>query len=89
MSAELLRFATRFATGDIAAGDSVNTYIERWKSERDGGECKQDNDAISECLSSIFCVADLYEPSESRKDYELSEAGLRERVNGFLAALKP
>ena len=86
MSAELLDLAKRFASGEVAADDFADAFIERWKSEKDSGACKQDDDAISECLSSIFCVADLYEPSQSRKEYEFSEVQLRQRVKSLINA---
>jgi len=39
---------------------------------------------LSECLSSIFCVVDLYNPSERKKSYELNEEQLREQISDIL-----
>jgi methionine-rich copper-binding protein CopC len=39
---------------------------------------------FSECLSSIFCVADLYDPDAGREDYELDDVQLHERIKSIL-----
>lgn len=38
----------------------------------------------SENLSSIFCLADLYNPHDDREDYEFSEDKLRDEVRRLI-----
>jgi hypothetical protein len=70
----------KFVAEEIPAGDFANQFIEQWKQERDSVKDMPDADELSECLSSIFCLADLYNPEEEREDYELDEQELRYEV---------
>jgi hypothetical protein len=84
MSTELYAFAEQFAIGQIPADNFADEFITRWKEERDAGMLTKDTPEASERLSSIFCVADLYNPDPDRKDYELDELQLRERVKTLM-----
>ena len=84
MSAELYEFAKRFAAGGLPAEEFADPFMERWKQERDASTSIGDLDDVSERLSSIFCLADLYNPMADRKDYELDEDGLRGAVSRVL-----
>lgn len=43
-----------------------------------------DEPSLSECLSSIFCAADMYEPDESREEYELNDEMLKSKVTSLM-----
>lgn len=84
MSSDLYAFAIEFARGHISADDFADEYIKRWKEERDAEILTKDPDAISLCLSSIFCLSDSYNPSPERAEYELDELQLRKRIKAEL-----
>jgi Bacterial self-protective colicin-like immunity len=85
MSKQLLDFARRFALGQLSADEFADTFIERWKQERDAPGGPNDSDEVSERLSSIFCLADLYNPAGDRKEYELDEPKLRMEVRRMIS----
>lgn len=81
MSVVLLEFAKSFALDRLSATVFSEAYIELWKIERDGGWLIKDSSALSECLSSIFCAADMYSANgELREEYELNDEKLRDEV---------
>ena len=84
MKITLLEFARRFVDGRLSANEFANAYIELWKIERDNNILQKYPDNVDECLSSIFCVADLYNPDSDREKYELDEDGLRIEVSRLL-----
>ena len=84
MSLTILDFARSFAAGRLTATIFSEAYVELWKIERDRNILHLDEPLVSECLSSIFCAADMYEPSDSRKDYELDDEMLRYEVASLL-----
>ncbi|WP_230554822.1 colicin immunity domain-containing protein [Serratia plymuthica] len=43
-----------------------------------------DGEEVDEASSSIFCLADCYNPEPDRDDYELDEAELRKEVKAIL-----
>lgn len=88
MSALMLRFAEVFVNERLSADEFVPAYMELWRLERDGGEILQDEFKVSECLSSIFCLADFYNPEMDREDYEFDEFSLRCKVADLIAELK-
>ena len=85
MSLHLLRFANDFAQGNVSACDFVNRFIEQWKVERDNGTANDDSAEVSECLSTIFCLADLFNPEHNRDEYELDGNQLSHKVQETLA----
>lgn len=84
MSSQLHDFAMEFATGEISAEEFVDPFMERWRRERDSGGLADDPDEVSERLSSIFCLADLYNPEADRAGYELDESGLRSEIRRLM-----
>jgi hypothetical protein len=87
MSQTLFEFARSFATGRLTPDEFANAYIELWKIERDQNILRLDHTALSECLSTIFCLADLYYPESSREEYELNGEQLRARVQEMIDKL--
>jgi len=86
VSGQLYEFAKRFAAGEIPAEAFADPFMERWKQERDSAPDTdvRDSDEVSESLSTIFCLADLYNPEGEREEYELDESGLRSEVRKAL-----
>ena len=84
MSAKLLEFAQQFVDGRMGADPFVEGFIESWKQERDCGVLQQDSPDLSETLSTIFCLADLYCPDATRREYELDAISLRQRVSDLM-----
>lgn len=80
MSSQLWNLATRFVNSELSADKFSDMFITQWKAERDSGELLHDPDGLSERLSSIFCLADLYNPASDREEYELDESKLLEAV---------
>ena len=77
MSQELVNQVRQFLNLTTPLETFVGQYIDGWRTERDDVRLLQDEDNVSEFLSSAFCVVDLYNPSETRKEYELDEPRLR------------
>lgn len=84
MSHDLTVIATQFAEGKISAIDFVNDYISQWKQERDNGELLKDPPEVSEALSTVFCLADLYNPETDREEYEFDDERLRQKIKSVL-----
>ena len=85
MSESLFNYAKDFVDGSFRAATFSDQYIKRWKQERDDGTLLDDSPRISEKLSSIFCLADLFNPENDREEYELDEVGLRRKVSEIIA----
>ena len=84
MSLTILEFARSYVAGRLTAEIFSVAYIELWKIERDRRLLQLDESALNECLSSIFCAADRYEPDESRAEYELDDEVLKSEVARLL-----
>ena len=80
MSFTLLAFSKSFIKGRINADCFSNCFQELWMIERDNDVLLNDNDALSECLSTTFCLVDLYDPDDDRKDYELNGEELKVKL---------
>lgn len=87
MSLTILEFAKSFVAGRLAVEVFSEAYIELWKIERDKNVLQLDAPSLSECLSSIFCAADMFEPKESREAYELDGEMLRSEVARLVQSL--
>lgn len=87
MSLLILRFAKSFLNERLSAAEFVPAYMELWRLERGGGEILQDEFKLSECLSSIFCLADLYNPEADKENYEFDELELRCKVADLVRKL--
>jgi len=88
MSITLLQFAKSFVGERVDADIFSNAYIELWKIEGRLEICKLDDPDLSVCLSSIFCLADLYNPNFDKAEYELDENDLRAGVSDFINKLE-
>ncbi|QMV53026.1 colicin immunity domain-containing protein [Ewingella americana] len=87
MSFVVLEFAKSFVRGRLNGTVFTEAYSELWRIERDSGLTLKDEDKLSECLSSIFCLADLYNPEPDREDYELDEEQLRDQISKLVDEL--
>ena len=87
MSLIALEFAKSFVTGRITAQVFAEAYIELYRIERDNGLLLKDEDSVSECLSTIFCLADLYNPDSDKEEYELNDKQLIEQIEQELKKL--
>ncbi|MDI3275917.1 colicin immunity domain-containing protein [Pseudomonas sp. AL03] len=87
MSLIILEFAKSFVAGRLSAEIFSEAYIELWKIERDNNFLQRDTANLSECLSSIFCAADMYSPGDSREEYELDDEGLKLEVVKLIGEL--
>lgn len=84
----VLALAKSFTEEKLSAEQFSNSYMEIWKFERDSNLLQKDDSSLSECLSTIFCLADLYNPEINRDEYELDEKQLRVKVAESIANLK-
>ena len=84
MSLTILEFARSYVAGKLTAEIFSEAYIELWKIERDRNVLQLDDPSLSECLFSIFCAADMYEPDESRKEYEFDDEMLKSKVASLM-----
>ena len=80
MSTTILEFARSFVKGRIGAEEFVNCYQELWEIERDNKRSLDDFDGLSECLSSMFCLADLYNSKVNKEKYELDGDQLKNKI---------
>lgn len=87
MSLITLEFARSLVNGRIAPQVFVEAYIELYRIERDNNLLIKDEDSISECLSTIFCLADLYNPDSDKDEYELDDQQLIEKIDRELKKL--
>ncbi|MBC3949265.1 colicin immunity domain-containing protein [Pseudomonas folii] len=84
MSLTLLEFAKSYVAGRLTSEIFSEAYSELWKIERDRNVLQLDEPSLSECLSSIFCAADMYEPDQSREVYELDDEILKAKVANLI-----
>ncbi|WP_438013251.1 colicin immunity domain-containing protein [Psychrobacter raelei] len=88
MSMVLSKFAESFVNERLTADIFADAYMELWKIERDLGLVAQDTGMLSQVNSTIFLMADLYNPESDRDDYEFDEEELRLNVKQELEKLK-
>lgn len=84
MSYLLLEFASSFGAERLSAATFAEAYIELWRIERDSKNILNYDEKISECLSTIFCMADMYNPDEDREEYEFNDEQLRGEINKLI-----
>jgi hypothetical protein len=88
MSVVLLRFAESFVESRLSPEIFSVAYMELWKIERDGVLTQADPPGLSECLSTIFCLADMYAPGDEPLDVgELNGESLKAEVAAMLKLL--
>ena len=88
MSVTILALAKLFVAERLSGKEFTNSFIELWKFERDNALLQIDKDDVSECLSSVFCLADLYNPNPDRDDYELDEDQLRVEIKELITKFR-
>lgn len=84
MSITILEFANSFVKGRVPAATFVDAFSELWKIERDGKILQNDDEQLSERLSTIFCLVDLFNPGEEKETYELNAMQLRGKISALL-----
>ena len=84
MSEKLLASAKTYLNSESNSELFVSDFIEQWKRERDSGESRLDSPKVSEILSSIFCLTDLFNPDDDRESYELDEDKLRNEIRKLM-----
>lgn len=84
MSYLLIEFVRSFGSGRLSAVAFADAYMELWRIERDSKNILNYDENVSECLSSIFCVADMYNPDDDRDQYEFDEEELRKEINKLI-----
>ena len=62
--------------------------MELWRIERDTNILLNDSDRLSEILSSVFCIADLYNSEFDKEYYELGSNELYENIKDELYKLE-
>lgn len=87
MSQLLLEFTKSYINERIDTHTFANGYLELWKIERDSKTPLNDSDRLSEILSSIFCIVDLYNPEQDKEEYELDSKQLCIKVQSELSKL--
>ena len=88
MSIVLSKFAESFVNERLTADIFADAYMELWNIERDLGLASKDSGILSQVNSTIFLMADLYNPEPDRDDYEFDEDILRLNVKLELDKLK-
>jgi len=84
MSQSLKKYIDSFLAKDISASGFADSYMMKWKTERDNNLLGKDEDNLSELLSSVFCVADMYNPDDDREEYEFNDEQLRQEINKLM-----
>jgi hypothetical protein len=86
MSQSLKNYIDCFISGDIEADNFADSYMMKWKAERDNNLLMQDDENLSELLSSVFCLSDMYNPDDDRDEYELSDEQLWDEISKLMAS---
>ncbi|MDI3359366.1 colicin immunity domain-containing protein [Lelliottia sp. V89_10] len=85
MSQSLKKHIDRFISRDITADNFADSYMMKWKAERDSNLLVQDDENLSELLSSVFCLSDMYNPDDDREEYEFSDEQLWDEISKLMA----
>lgn len=84
MSVSALALAKSFVSGRLDADEFANAFMEVWRYERDASILINDGDELNQCLSTIFCLADIYNSDEDKEEYELDQAQLRSKISDVI-----
>lgn len=84
MSQSLKKYIDSFLAKDIPASSFADSYMMKWKNERDNKLLGKDEGNLSELLSSVFCVADMYNSDDDREEYEFDDDQLRKEINKLM-----
>ena len=88
MSEALLIYTKNFLNGTSNEENFVDEFMRRWKIERDDGTSQVEDERLSEILSAIFCIADMFNPNSDREAYEYDEKKLRYEIEKELKIAK-
>lgn len=89
MSKKLFALVDEFLSKKSDPQAFVDTFMRAWKTERDNGTALDDHPRLSEALSSVFAMADMYNPEADRASYEFDEARLRREIAALRQRLAP
>ena len=84
MSQKLLAFARTFTDDQISAVDFADPYQMLWKAEGENGDLQKDNAQDSQKCSTIFCLAEQFNPDDDRDKDEFDADELKARVRAVL-----
>lgn len=84
MSQALKNYIDSFIAKDIPANYFASGYMVKWKAERNNNLLAKDNEKLSELLSSVFCLADMYNPGDTRDGYEFNDEQLWNEANKLM-----
>jgi Bacterial self-protective colicin-like immunity len=87
MSRKLLSLSEDFLKDKSDLIGFSSTFSREWKVERDNGTVLVDNARLSETLSSIFCLVDMFNPEDDRENHEFDESALRKEITSVLTRL--
>ena len=88
MSKSLLLLATAFLENKIEPKVFAEEYMAEWRRQRDSEGVRLAVPQINEALSTIFCMADMFNPNPDREEYEFDETRLRKEVGQVMDQLK-
>ncbi|WP_110971866.1 colicin immunity domain-containing protein [Pseudomonas huaxiensis] len=84
MSMNLIELAKSFLNEGLSAQAFSDTYIASWRRERNANILKDDAPGVSECASTIFILADCFNPDADRTEGEVDENGLKIEIREVL-----
>ena len=73
-----------FVNGQFHPEAFVSSYQKHWKQERDLSLLQKDDPKLCECLSSIFCLTDLFNPDNDKESYEINGQKLKSEIRKLL-----
>lgn len=80
----LIELAKQLVSSEITAAYYELEYLAIWREEGKAGLLAQDPKTLGECASTLFILADCYNPDPDRHDSELDEEGLKQEVEATL-----
>ncbi|WP_082107367.1 colicin immunity domain-containing protein [Chromobacterium vaccinii] len=89
MSNFMIVLVRDFLNGNLDAISFVEEFSKQWKVERDQGKLLEYDDATNEFFSSVFCLADIFNPDDIREEYELDSNGLLVGVRELAEKIGP
>ncbi len=87
MSSNLLNLVNQFLIHEIEPQKFVDEYISLWQLERGEEWLTLNSPDMQQKLSSIFCLADMFNGEDDRDENEFDEDRLRYEIKRELAGL--
>lgn len=87
MSKKLQSLIDDLSNQKISEIEFVERYQSAWRAERDSGAMLEYGERLSEVFSTIFCLADLFNPEDDRLEYEYGEEELRRKITELIGVL--